>query len=112
MKLVYSGVSAEMIPRIKALDAVSEMNGQALIFEETDFAVEFLEELLLKDRRSKSSDRTIGDFLTEILDDENMTRILSAALIRIECKAGHVLFEQGCILPELPDCSEPFLGIT
>jgi SulP family sulfate permease len=95
VKLVYSGVSAEMIPKIKALDAVSEMNGQTLIFEETDFAVEFLEELLLKDHRSKSSDRTIGDFLTEILDDENKTRILSAALTRIECKAGEVLFEQG-----------------
>jgi SulP family sulfate permease len=97
VKLVYSGVAPEMIPKIAAVDAVSEMHCQPLIFEETDFAVEFLEELLLKDRRSKSSHRTIGDFLAEIFDDQNKIRILSAALTPIECKKGEVLFEQGAL---------------
>jgi SulP family sulfate permease len=95
VKLVYSGVSAEMISRITALDAVSEQNGQPLIFEETDFAIEFLEEMLLGDYRVKTSDRTIGNFLAEIFDDENKIRVVSAALVRIECKAGEVLFKQG-----------------
>lgn len=95
VKLVYSGVSEEMIPKITALDAVSEMDGRPLIFAETDFAVEFLEEMLLKDSKSKKTDRSIEDFLTEILDDDKKTRILSNAMTRIECKAGETLFEQG-----------------
>ena len=93
--LLYSGMSAELKEMIAEHDTASEVGGRKLIFEQTDFAIEYLEELLLSAPEGGSRIAGIQDYLAEIIGDENKVRMLLEAMKRVECRKGETLFSEG-----------------
>ncbi len=66
-----------------------------MLFDEIDFAIEFMEDLLLSHRHSDEGELSIRDYLADIVGDDEKVQILMDAMKPVECKAGEILFEQG-----------------
>ena len=95
VQLIYSGIPEETKKSFQMLDVVSKAHSVELVFPESDYAVEYMEGLLLDKYAGDSPDRTIEDHLGRIFDDEEKARILLDALVCVECGEGKTLFKQG-----------------
>jgi SulP family sulfate permease len=95
VQLLYSGVPEDTKKSFRMLDAVSKVHSKELIFPESDYAVEYMEDLLLEKYAPESADRTIEDHLIRIFDDEEKARILKDAMSSVVCEEGESLFCQG-----------------
>jgi SulP family sulfate permease len=95
VKLMYSGIPKGTEQRIVMMEAVSTEQGKPLFFKEADYAVEYIENLILHRLGEDAENRTIRDYLLELLEDESKADVLLNAMERIECGVGHTLFQQG-----------------
>jgi SulP family sulfate permease len=95
VQLVYSGIPENTRKSFRLLDAVSKVHANELVFPESDYAVEYMEELLLEKYEDESPDRSIADHLFRIFDDQEKVRILMDALVPVRCAEGETLFKQG-----------------
>jgi SulP family sulfate permease len=93
--LLFSGLSPEFAQKIESLQAVSSIGEKLLLFDEIDFAIEFMEDLLLSHGKITDGELSIHDYLADIIGDEEKVRILMDAMSPVECKEGEILFEQG-----------------
>jgi len=95
VKVLYSGVGFETRNSLLMMQAVSTDEGEPLIFPDADYAVEYMEDVLLGMYDSESSEVTIEDHLQRIFVDEEKVHILLSAMERIEVEEREKLFEQG-----------------
>jgi SulP family sulfate permease len=95
VKLMYAGVPRGTEQRIVMMDAVSREQGKPLFFKEADYAVEFIENMILAGLGESDVTKTIEDYLNELFPEEEKVKLLMAAMNRIEIKVGQALFQQG-----------------
>jgi SulP family sulfate permease len=95
VKLLYSGIPAGTEQSIVMLEAVSMEQGKPLIFKGADYAVEYMENLILQEHESGAVHKSISQYLLELFEDEGKVNILLAAMERIEYPVGQTLFHQG-----------------
>jgi SulP family sulfate permease len=95
VQLVYSGIPKETRKSFLLLDAVGKVHSRDLDFTEADYAVEYMEGLLLDKYAGESQERSIEDHLSKIFNDKEKARVLMDALTRVECEEGETLFKQG-----------------
>ena len=95
VRLIYSGVEEETRESLLMLGAVTLEHGQPLLFPEADYAVEFMEDLLLAQYQSEAESMTIYDHLNLIFNDLAKVRILIEHMTRVEVNESEILFEQG-----------------
>jgi SulP family sulfate permease len=95
VQLLYSGIPRGTDQRIVMMGAVSMEKGKPLFFKEADYAVEYIENLILHDLGENAETKSVADYLQELLHDQNKVRILMAAMDRVECAVGQTLFQQG-----------------
>jgi SulP family sulfate permease len=93
--LVYSNVPSGIKEKLVAMHAVSEAGGEPLIFSEVDFAMEYLENLLLRLSGTKAQESNIRHFLLHMIDDEEKVDRLLQVMEARECPANEALFSQG-----------------
>jgi SulP family sulfate permease len=95
VQLLYSGVGPDIRESLLMLEAVSEAHGEPLIFEDADYAVEYMEDSLLLNYAGRDEKKTIHEHLLRIFDDEEKVQLLVDHMNRREIKASDILFEQG-----------------
>ncbi|MCU0990217.1 MAG: cyclic nucleotide-binding domain-containing protein, partial [Xanthomonadales bacterium] len=95
VKLIYSGVAPETRESLLMLGAVTLEHGQPLMFPDADYAVEYMEDVLLTLYQAEAESLTIYDHLSRILDDLEKVRILLEHMKRVQVSASEILFEQG-----------------
>jgi len=95
VKLIYSGVEEETRDSLLMLGAVTMEYGEPLLFPDADYAVEYMEDVLLAIHQSEAESLTIYDHLNLIFNDLAKVRILIEHMKRIEVGASEILFEQG-----------------
>lgn len=95
IKLMYSGIPKGTEQRIVLMEAVSRELGKPLFFKEADYAVEYMEGLVLRELGENDDSKSVTDFLLELLNDREKVALLMNAMTRVECKIGQVLFQQG-----------------
>ncbi len=95
VQLVYSSIPEATRKSFLLLGAFSKVDSRDLVFQESDYAVEYMEGLLLDKYAGESPERSIEDHLNKIFDDEEKARILKDALTCVECEQGETLFKQG-----------------
>ena len=95
VKLIYSGVEAETRASLLMLDAVTMEYGEPLMYPDADYAVEYMEDVLLAIYQSEAESMTIYDHLNLIFNDLAKVRILIEHMTRVEVGSSEILFEQG-----------------
>jgi len=95
VQLLYSGIPEDTENSFLSLGAVSNLNNHALVFSDSDYAVEYMEDILLERHTSDSDKRTIDQHLVMILGDQTKADVLIGAMERIECRERETLFHQG-----------------
>jgi SulP family sulfate permease len=95
VQLIYSGIPEQTKKSFRLLDVVSKVHSNELVFTESDYAVEYMEGLLLDKYGGESTERSIEDHLGRIFEDQEKARVLLAALTSVECGEGETLFRQG-----------------
>ena len=95
VRVVYSGVSNETRESLLMLDAVSFDHEQPLIFDDADYAVEYMEDMLLERYSGDAQHGSIDELLGGIFDDKEKVELLVSHMDRVEVAAGEALFEQG-----------------
>ena len=93
--LLYSCIEQETRDKLIALGAVSEVDGEALVFDESDYAIEYMEQYLLDRYTAEGDGGSIRHHLQRLLQDDDKVQLLMQAMIRIEQQAGDYLFRQG-----------------
>jgi len=93
--LMYSDVPMSSQFQISSLEAVSEDDGSPLFFEDMDYGVEFIENLVLRRFDPLASRMTVRDQLEQILESRDRIDLIMHALQRVECAEGDTLFTQG-----------------
>jgi SulP family sulfate permease len=93
--LTFSGVPQKVRAKLIAVDAASMDGAQPLIFDESDFAVEYLENNVLEQSKSGPDQLTVRDYLMAMIGDENKVRLLLQAMNKKNCQEGEILFKQG-----------------
>ena len=95
VQLIYSGIGPELRTSLLMMDAVSREAGEALIFPDADYAVEYMEDLLLLQYENGSDKKSVEDHLRRIYLDEEKVQVLIGAMEIIEVAEKEKLFEQG-----------------
>ena len=95
VQLVYSGVERDLGRSLLMMDAVSREAATPLIFPDADHAVEYMEDVLLRQYEGKPGEKSLEDHLRRIFPEEEKVQILIAAMEKIEIEEGQKLFEQG-----------------
>jgi len=95
VKLMYAGVPRGTEQRIVMMNAVSREQGKPLFFKESDYAVEYIENLILESLGESDTTKTIESYLNELFPEPEKVRLLLSAMKRIEVKVGQTLFQQG-----------------
>ncbi len=95
VQLLYSGIPRGTEQRIVMMGAVSMEKGKPLFFKESDYAVEYIENLILHDLGENEQTKSVASYLQELLHDQDKVRILMAAMDRVDCGVGQTLFQQG-----------------
>jgi SulP family sulfate permease len=95
VQLVYSGVNPDIRDSLLMLDAVCEEHGAPLLFDDADYAVEYMEDVLLQAHTGEAEQLTIQEYLTQIFGDSEKVDLLFANMQRVEIAADEFLFEQG-----------------
>jgi SulP family sulfate permease len=95
VKLIYSVVGLDTRKSLLMLEAVSLENGEPLIFPDTDYAIEYLEDLILEKYENSAGERSTEDHLQNIFGDREKVELLMSAMDRIEVPESEKLFELG-----------------
>jgi SulP family sulfate permease len=95
VNLIYSGVGSETRKSLLMMDAVSRDEDHPLIFPDADFAVEYMEDVLLLTHDGASSEKSVEDHLLRIFGEQEKVDVLMSAMARIEVEEREKLFEQG-----------------
>ncbi|MEJ2385670.1 MAG: SulP family inorganic anion transporter [Xanthomonadales bacterium] len=95
VQLVYSGVNPDIRESLLMLDAVCEEHGAPLLFDDADYAVEYMEDVLLQAHTGEAEQRNIEEYLAQIFADQEKVDLLFANMERVEVAADEVLFAQG-----------------
>ena len=95
VQLIYSGVGLDTRNSLLMMDAVSVDSGEPLIFPDADYAVEYMEDMLLRLHDGGSQEKSVRDHLLRIFDEEEKVDILLAAMVKVEVEEREKLFEQG-----------------
>jgi len=95
VKLLYSGVEEDTRESLLMLGAVTMEHDHPLLFPEADYAVEYMEDVLLGQYQAEAESMTIYDHLSRIFDDLSKVRILIEHMSRVQIGASEILFEQG-----------------
>ena len=95
VQLLYSGIPVETEKSFKAMGAVSSLDSHSLVFSDSDYAVEYMEDLVLDKYASGSSERSIEDHLMLIFNDREKVRTLLDAMEPVQCRERETLFHQG-----------------
>jgi len=95
VNLLYSGVGLETRQRLMMLDAVSREEGEPLIFPDADYAVEYMEDVLLQAHDGGAAEKSVEDHLLRIFADKEKVAVLMDAMVRIEIEEREKLFDQG-----------------
>jgi len=95
VSLLYSAVPARARPQLRAMHAVNRSDGGEPIFEDDDFAMEYLEDRLLRSGGIDLGQLGIRDFLASVLSDTEKANVLLRALERQELSGGSALFREG-----------------
>jgi CRP-like cAMP-binding protein len=77
------------------LEAVSMKNGEPLIFPDADYAIEYMEDLILEEYENGAGEYSIKDHLQHVFHDKEKVELLMSAMDRIEIGEHETLFEQG-----------------
>lgn len=93
--LLYSGATPETAARLVATKAVTVEGGRPLLFDEDDFALEFLENRLLRGAGADPGHGNIRDFLTGLVPEPRKIELLMQALDPLSLAKGQTLFAQG-----------------
>ena len=93
--LACCGAPAQVRDSLLSMHAVSEQDGRPLMFEDVDFAIEFLENRLLQPDAGEAPEASIKDRLLALLGDPGKAGRLLEVLRRKEFSADQVLFRQG-----------------
>ncbi len=97
LRLLYSDVPMDIQMQLRSLGAVSEDAGSPLFFDELDYAVEYVEEQILKAYTPGLSRMNVREQLQQILDNEDRIELIMRALRRVDVREGKPLFLQGDI---------------
>jgi SulP family sulfate permease len=96
VKLIYSNVGREAKRSLLMMDAVSTEYDEPLLFSDADYAVEYMEDLLLASFADAGEASDIHAHLMRTFNgDEEKVRILMAHMNRVEVLCSDHLFEQG-----------------
>jgi SulP family sulfate permease len=95
VRLAFAGVEEETRESLLMLDAVTLEHGEPLLFPEADYAVEYMEDVLLALYQAEAESMTIYDHLNLIFNDLAKVRILIEHMKRVEVGESEILFEQG-----------------
>jgi len=95
VQLLYSAIPQETEKSFLAMGAVSSVNANALVFSDSDYAVEYMEDLVLEKYSAESAERSIEDHLMLIFDDVEKVKLLIEAMETVECRERETLFKQG-----------------
>lgn len=94
IELAYSGVPAHIGERLRGLGAVSERDGEPLIFANIDFGVEWLEDEILGRHAEEAASASIDGYLEAMLDEPRKAGLVRGLLERVEVAPGDSLFRQ------------------
>ena len=95
VKLLYSGVQEGTRHSLLMMDAISREYGQPLIFPEADYAVEYMEDVLLQVHAHQEEEPSIHEHLSKIFDDEQKVTVLLEHMQEVVVAKGETLFAQG-----------------
>ncbi len=95
VKLLYSGIPAGTEQNILMLEAVSLEQGSPLFFKGADYAVEYMENVILQEHEPAGDNKSITEYLNELFQDEEKVQTLQQAMERVEFQMGQTLFHQG-----------------
>jgi len=95
VQLLYSGIPEDTESSFVSLGAVSNFNNHSLVFSDSDYAVEYMEDILLERHTTDADKRNISQHLVMILGDQEKADVLIGAMERIECRERETLFHQG-----------------
>ncbi|NKB38339.1 MAG: cyclic nucleotide-binding domain-containing protein [Gammaproteobacteria bacterium] len=95
IQLMFSGVSKQVTDKLVKVEAVSLADARPLVFSEVDFALEYMEELIVTQAGLATRSLRIRDILEELLKNEEKVELLFSAMEKITCEEGEILFQQG-----------------
>jgi SulP family sulfate permease len=95
VRLVYSGVNPDIRDSLLMLGAVCDEYGAPLLFDDADYAVEYMEDVLLQAHSGEIEQRSIEEYLAQIFADQQKVDLLVANMNRVEIAEGDTLFAQG-----------------
>lgn len=95
--VLYSGASPEIEDKINEFDMVSKPISLPLYFTETDFALEYMEDVVLSKYEAETITGSINNHLLDILGCEKKVSLLSGIMEKVEFEDGEYLFKQGDI---------------
>jgi SulP family sulfate permease len=95
VKLIYSVVGPDSRESLLMLEAVSLENGEPLIFSDTDYAMEYLEDLILEKYENHVGECSMEGHLQQIFGDSEKVKLMMSAMDRIEVEEREKLFQQG-----------------
>lgn len=93
--VLYSAIPETTASKLRAFTAVDVADGRDLIFEDDDFALEYLEDRLLRGAGFSDGQLTIRDFLQSVMSQSDKTELLLRAFERVELARGEMLFGEG-----------------
>jgi SulP family sulfate permease len=93
--LIYARVPEDAQDKLLSLDAVSRRDGEPLIFSETDFAMECMEEIILAKYAGKTTRGSVRDHLVDLMENEWKAELISGLMEKVEIGTGDQLFRQG-----------------
>ncbi|NNK31502.1 MAG: SLC26A/SulP transporter family protein [Xanthomonadales bacterium] len=96
VKLIYSGVGRDAKRSLLMMEAVSTEYDEPLLFSDADYAVEYMENLLLANFAPEAEASNIHEHLMRIFDkDAKKVQTLIDHMTRKEVLVSDILFEQG-----------------
>lgn len=93
--VLYCVSSKELEEKILNFNVPSTPVNKPLIFSETDFALEYMEEVILSKYVAETVTGTIKSHLLNMLGNEEKVSLLASVMVRVAFKAGEYLFKQG-----------------
>ena len=95
VQLLFSGLRERTRDKLIRAGAVDETEGRKLLFDEADFAIEHLENMVLANSPIKTENASILQLLTQLVGNDEKASLLLQSMSRVECQPGETLFEQG-----------------
>jgi SulP family sulfate permease len=93
--VIYSGATKDIEVKLQEYDVISTLSNESLIFSETDYALERMEEIILKRHADKIQHSSIHHHLKDILGCEEKAKLVFNAMEKVDILKGDALFHQG-----------------